>query len=157
MITKLEDLCGGSFNGKIIAMLGVTFKPDTDDMRDAPALTIVPAWWAAAPKCACATRKATRGRSVASRRELGRGSLQSGPERGSGGGADRMERVPRAESRRSWQTKWRRRIWPTCATCIPSKTPSAPGSRPMTASDAQGSARTNPWPLNLAPAACAVL
>ena len=43
MITKLEDLCEGSFNGKIIAMLGVTFKPDTDDMRDAPALTIVPA------------------------------------------------------------------------------------------------------------------
>lgn len=43
MITKLEDLCEGSFNGKTIAMLGVTFKPDTDDMRDAPALTIVPA------------------------------------------------------------------------------------------------------------------
>ncbi len=43
MITKLEDLCDGVFNGKIIAMLGVTFKPDTDDMRDAPALTIVPA------------------------------------------------------------------------------------------------------------------
>ena len=43
MITKLEDLCDGSFNGQTIAMLGVTFKPDTDDMRDAPALTIVPA------------------------------------------------------------------------------------------------------------------
>ena len=43
MIAKLEDLCDGSFNGKVIAMLGVTFKPNTDDMRDAPALTIVPA------------------------------------------------------------------------------------------------------------------
>ena len=42
IITKLENLCKGSFNGKIIAMLGVTFKPDTNDMRDAPALTIVP-------------------------------------------------------------------------------------------------------------------
>jgi UDPglucose 6-dehydrogenase len=43
MIEKLEDLCDGSFNGKTIAVLGVTFKPNTDDMRDAPSLTIVPA------------------------------------------------------------------------------------------------------------------
>ena len=43
MIDKLLDLCGGSFNGKTIAVLGVTFKPNTDDMRDAPSLTIVPA------------------------------------------------------------------------------------------------------------------
>lgn len=43
MIDKLQDLCDGSFNGKTIAVLGVTFKPNTDDMRDAPSLTIVPA------------------------------------------------------------------------------------------------------------------
>jgi len=43
MIVKLRDLCGGSFNGKRIGVLGVTFKPNTDDMRDAPSLTIVPA------------------------------------------------------------------------------------------------------------------
>ncbi len=43
MIEKLRDLCGGSFNGKRVAVLGVTFKPNTDDMRDAPSLTIVPA------------------------------------------------------------------------------------------------------------------
>ncbi|ESW59820.1 MAG: UDP-glucose 6-dehydrogenase [Rhodobacter sp. CACIA14H1] len=43
MVEKLRDLCDGSFNGKTITVLGVTFKPNTDDMRDAPSLTIVPA------------------------------------------------------------------------------------------------------------------
>ncbi|MCE6949752.1 UDP-glucose/GDP-mannose dehydrogenase family protein [Cereibacter sphaeroides] len=43
MIGKIEDLCDGSCRDKTIAVLGVTFKPNTDDMRDAPALTIVPA------------------------------------------------------------------------------------------------------------------
>jgi UDPglucose 6-dehydrogenase len=43
MIEKLRDLCDGSFIGKKVVVLGVTFKPNTDDMRDAPSLTIVPA------------------------------------------------------------------------------------------------------------------
>ncbi|WP_170605628.1 UDP-glucose dehydrogenase family protein [Ruegeria arenilitoris] len=43
MIEKIREVCDDRFNGKTIAVLGVTFKPDTDDMRDAPSLTIVPA------------------------------------------------------------------------------------------------------------------
>ena len=43
MLDKIIDLCDGSVNGKTIGVLGVTFKPNTDDMRDAPSLTIRPA------------------------------------------------------------------------------------------------------------------
>ena len=43
MVDKILDLCGGSVNGRTIGVLGVTFKPNTDDMREAPSLTIVPA------------------------------------------------------------------------------------------------------------------
>ncbi len=43
MVMKIRDALGGSFTGKTIGVLGLTFKPKTDDLRDAPALTILPA------------------------------------------------------------------------------------------------------------------
>lgn len=42
MADKIIAACGGNLQGHTIAVLGVTFKPNTDDMRDAPSLDIVP-------------------------------------------------------------------------------------------------------------------
>ena len=47
MAQKVVDACGGSVDGKTIAVLGLTFKPNTDDMREAPSLDIVSALQAA--------------------------------------------------------------------------------------------------------------
>ncbi|MCB1883023.1 MAG: UDP-glucose/GDP-mannose dehydrogenase family protein [Geminicoccaceae bacterium] len=43
MVRKVVSACGGVVEGKRIGVLGVTFKPNTDDMRDSPSLVIVPA------------------------------------------------------------------------------------------------------------------
>ena len=43
MIRKIRNALGGSEAGKTIAILGLTFKPETDDMRESPSLTVLPA------------------------------------------------------------------------------------------------------------------
>ena len=50
MAERVINACGGSLEGKTVAVLGLTFKPNTDDMRDSPALDIVPALQAAGAK-----------------------------------------------------------------------------------------------------------
>src|SRR6266852_4869347 len=43
MADKVVEACGGSVEGKSIAVLGLTFKPNTDDMRESASLSIIPA------------------------------------------------------------------------------------------------------------------
>ena len=43
MAKRVETACGGSVENKTVAMLGLTFKPGTDDLRDSPSIAVITA------------------------------------------------------------------------------------------------------------------
>jgi UDPglucose 6-dehydrogenase len=47
LFSKLNNAFDGDLNGKTIAVWGLAFKPNTDDMREAPSRTLMEAVWAA--------------------------------------------------------------------------------------------------------------
>jgi UDPglucose 6-dehydrogenase len=65
MAGRIEEAVGGSVRNKIIAVLGVTFKPNTDDMRDAPSLVILPMLLARGARIrACDPQGRTKGKDL---------------------------------------------------------------------------------------------
>ena len=53
MVKKIRDALGGSEAGKTIAALGLTFKPETDDLRESPPLTILPSLYEKGARIQC--------------------------------------------------------------------------------------------------------
>jgi UDPglucose 6-dehydrogenase len=43
MASRIIEACGGDIRGETIGVLGLSFKPNTDDLREAPSLSIIPA------------------------------------------------------------------------------------------------------------------
>ncbi len=41
MVEKVKRMVGGDLNGKVIGVLGVSFKPNTDDIRESPAIFVI--------------------------------------------------------------------------------------------------------------------
>ena len=99
MAMRVIEACGGSVRGKTIAVLGLTFKPETDDMRDAPSLSIVARLagdGADDPRLRSGGDAAGKAASPRQRDLLPR-RVRCGAGRRCAGADHRMERVPRAQ------------------------------------------------------------
>ena len=117
MAGRIEAAAGGSVRDKTIGVLGVTFKPNTDDMREAPSLVILPMLQRerGAHRARLRSARAQAGRAAAARRRMVRQRAGGGRGRRRRRGADRMERVPRARSAHAARSGCAAMCWSTCA------------------------------------------
>ncbi len=96
MAQKIIAALDGAVKGKTIAVLGLTFKPNTDDMRDAPALEIVPTLQAEGARVRAFDPEGMKeAKHDAERRDLRVRPLRLRPGRRRGGDHHRMGPVPR--------------------------------------------------------------
>ena len=99
MARKVIDFCGGSVSGLTVGVLGLTFKANTDDMRDAPSLDIVPALQAAGARIVAFDPEGmTEAGPHVARHHLRQDGLRGGLRGGRAGRDHRMARVPRTRS-----------------------------------------------------------
>ena len=137
MAQRIEQAAGGSVRGKTIAVLGVTFKPNTDDMRDAPSLVIVPMLQ---ERGATVRVYDPQGRRHGEALLPGVVWCDSALEAASGADvlvvAHRVERVPRPRSQGGARRRCAATCWSICATCSrpPWRMPPACATRPSAAS-----------------------
>ena len=116
---RSSNAAGGNLRGKTVAVLGLTFKPDTDDMREAPSIPLVTGLLDMGAK----VRAHDPVGMEQARKELPEIEYCDDPYecvqgRRRAGDRHRMGAVPRARPRTAEGARWRSRSWSICATSI---------------------------------------
>ena len=117
MARKVAHALGGELRGKTIAVLGLTFKPNTDDMRESPSIPLITALQDMGAKVrAYDPEGMEQAKSHGRQCRLLPGRLSLRRRRLGAGDRHRVGAVPRARFRAAEDRSWSGRCWSTCAT-----------------------------------------